>query len=133
VAERRFPPASGFAKAAYYDPVFSYVAWLEDEPEPRPTRECRGSQVVYFARVRDRRLVKIGTTADVELRQLRLRELTGFAHDLIGVIDGGKHVERVLLERFTAHHIVGEWFSDEIVPDLEALVEADRRFFGDAA
>lgn len=80
---------------------------------------------VYFARVRSRKLLKIGFTTDPRRRLGELKSETGFEHDLIGCVRGGRELERLLKRRFAGKRVLGEWFSDEILPEIERILSGE--------
>lgn len=73
---------------------------------------------VYFAEADGR--VKIGWSKKVASRVAQLQTANAVPLRLLGVIPGGRALERQLHERFAPARLSGEWF--EATPDLLAYV-----------
>lgn len=117
------------------DRTFGQVCRVIEGQEDVESPESRSGESVYFLHLEEARRVKIGTSRSPGARVKRLiseqPELRGFELNLIGTVDGGRIVERLLHERFAEHRIGGEWFSDRVLPDVRGLIEEDRRWFGE--
>lgn len=116
------------------DPVFWEVFNEKTNPQFRvePAEKWTG-EYVYFLHAPDLRRVKVGTSTRPVQRVAGVRHETGVRHlplVLIGCLNGGRHLERLMHERFAEYHVSGEWFCDEILDEARALIAADAEFFG---
>ena len=119
-----------------YWEVFNKLMPLPTEPEPLH-RERFSQRKVYFLHAPELRRVKIGYSADPQKRCERVRSEFHLPREItltvIGTLDGGPLIERLMHGRFAAHRVSGEWFEDSILPDVERLIEDELAWFGDAA
>ena len=97
----------------------------------------RTNRRVYFLHAPELRRVKIGFSTNPHVRSIKVRHDDRLPHEItlivFGSLDGGRVLERLMHERFAAHRVSGEWFDDEILPDVERLIEDELAWFGDAA
>lgn len=79
--------------------------------------------MVYFIQASDVGLVKIGYTSkdDPWSRMTTLQTASPVTLKLLGVLDGGQDLEKLLHERFKEARIKGEWFRP--VPELLDFIE----------
>lgn len=68
--------------------------------------------------------VKIGFSCDPPARLLALQTATSEALELVGVVPGGRALERELHARFASWRKQGEWFAPS--PDLDAWIASIR-------
>lgn len=114
-----------------HDPVWYAVAHPKpEEPEELPSW---GSERVYFLHFHPNRRVKIGYTKNLAKRRADIQREVGYPGVLLGCLNGGRNLERLMHQRFAEHRIRGEWFSDTIIEEAETLIRADRDFYGLAA
>lgn len=94
----------------------------ERKVSPIPLRRMAGVELIYFAAA-DRGPIKIGRTANIASRFLRLQ--TGHAKPLrlLAAMPGDAAVERELHERFADQRVHGEWFAR--CAELKALIRAN--------
>ena len=92
--------------------------------------ESPSSWRVYFLHFPELRRVKIGYSRDVTKRRRIIAQKRYGPCVLLGVLNGGRSVEKLMHERFASDRIDGEWFDDRIIEDAEALIRADRDYFG---
>lgn len=114
------------------DQVIDRIVW-KTEPGLSFVPHHRTSRCVYFIHAPALRRIKIGTTTELKrrLRDIqRQPELRAIELVLVGYIDGGDVVERLIHEKFTAHRISHEWFADVILADARELIELDSAWFG---
>lgn len=72
----------------------------------------RHRPIVYFAKVADQDLIKIGTTRNLEQRLVLLEKAIASKMELLGLIHGDYHMEHIVWEYFRLHIAKGdEWFS----------------------
>lgn len=110
-----------------------YTALDELEPRDDDDGKQRSGSYVYFAHSPTIRRVKIGLTRHDPARRVeRLRHSLPVVKDLalVGAIDGGRVVEKLVHERFAAARKGGEWFDDSILGDVAQLVREDAEWFG---
>lgn len=67
------------------------------------------SSVVYFIQAPDG-LIKIGTSTNVQARLKSLQTAHGRGIELLGVVPGGREVERSFHANWSACRVQGEWF-----------------------
>ena len=77
---------------------------------------------VYFVEAPDLGLIKIGSSGNVEQRIAALIRNGPAELTRIGVISGGPKLELELHQRFARHRVRGEWFHNDIRPDIDALI-----------
>jgi uncharacterized protein (UPF0335 family) len=77
---------------------------------------------VYFVEAPSLGLIKIGSSGNVEHRIAALVRNGPAELTRIGVICGGPKLELELHERFAQYRVRGEWFSNEIRPEVDALL-----------
>lgn len=71
---------------------------------------------VYFVHAKTARTVKIGITYDVAGRLKNLQSSCPIPLELARVIENASlETEKELHERFAAHRLHGEWFSEEVL------------------
>ena len=116
-----------------YWEVLDRVMPLPAEPEPLH-RERLTSRKVYFLHAPELRRVKIGYSADPQKRSREVRSEFRLPSEItltvVGTLDGGPLIERLMHGRFAAHRVSGEWFDDAILPDVERLIEDELAWFG---
>lgn len=78
----------------------------------------RDGSSVYFAECDGR--VKIGWSRKVASRIAQLQTGSSSAITLLGVVAGGRSLERRLHERFAACRVNGEWF--DLTPELRSYI-----------
>lgn len=81
---------------------------------------------VYFARegrLWSDALVKIGVSRDPRGRLAQLQRNHQRTLRLVGVVPGGREVERQIHERFASSRLRGEWF--RVTEELEAFISQD--------
>lgn len=94
----------------------------------------RTNRCVYFVHAPQLGRIKIGTTTNLKRRFRDLQrhpQLREVALAMLGYIDGGRSVERLIHEKFKAHRITGEWFDDAILNDARELIQLDATWFGE--
>jgi hypothetical protein len=84
-----------------------------------------GPDLVYFIHAKDTEYVKIGTTDNVERRLRAIKTSSPFELNLIGVIRGGRELEKQIHGIFQHLRIRGEWFY--LRDDLIEFVNAKAR------
>ena len=119
----------GHGVRAFADPTFDEVVWAQRDFIHKDGPNAKGNTRVYFIWSPELRRVKIGWSEKTKLRLKNLQGASGMRLQLIGTIDGGRSMEKVLHERFADYRILGEWFSAEILPDLYELIAEDREWF----
>lgn len=67
-------------------------------------------QVVYFIERPQDSKVKIGISRDVESRMAAIKASCGMDLRLLGCMNGGRTLERMLHSKFSALRVTGEWF-----------------------
>jgi hypothetical protein len=90
---------------------------------PRRTGIPIGVRVVYFALCEKRQRIKIGTTAQLDLRLPSLRSDEGAPVKLLRALPGSYRQERWVHRRFA--HLrpsITEWFT--VAPELLAFIES---------
>lgn len=83
--------------------------------------------MVYFVQTSDGP-IKIGTTTQLRIRSAALANddfAKGREIAILGVIEGGRPVEKSLHERFKGHRIEREWFHPG--PDLLDFIQAEAK------
>ena len=83
------------------------------------------AEVCYFLHAPEVGRVKIGHTNALKKRIYALRGSSPTRLELVGTVIGGSAREKNLHERFRDFRVFGEWFTDEILPQLEELVQED--------
>lgn len=81
------------------------------------------ASVVYFVRSYITGLVKIGTTVNLAARVVRLRNNHPGRLEILGVMDGGRDLERSLHHLFHGSRVDGEWFVE--TPSLVDFIRAN--------
>jgi hypothetical protein len=114
------------------DQVFDRMMWkVEPGYEFRP--HYRTDRCVYFIHAPALRRVKIGTTTALKrrLRDIqRQPELRGLELVLVGYLDGGDVVERLIHDKFREQRISHEWFDESILGEAHELIALDSAWFG---
>lgn len=85
---------------------------------------------VYFVHDHQAHLIKIGYTTNWDKRRHHIRTQAKQHGTLLGFLNGGRDLERIMHHNFAKYRDHGEWFSDEILPVVEHLIRKDREFFG---
>jgi len=76
--------------------------------------------MIYVLHARELRLVKIGyTDGAVATRVAAISHAAPCALHVVGVLDGGRAMEKRLHDYFAANRVRGEWFSDAILTVLQ--------------
>jgi T5orf172 domain len=104
-------------------PYFLYKAYLVKHDLCGERERTQKTSKVYFIHDKKSRSVKIGTSTDTPERLYSLQIGNSNSLSIIGVIDGNRKLEKELHKTFRKHHIRGEWFRDEIIVDLKALIQ----------
>ena len=112
----------GFANPTFVQTIIAMEGEIQDEET-----FTWGPSRVYFMRAGDS--IKIGVSQNVTQRVREIRTANSSDIHLIGALVGGRHLEGILHHRFRKHHIRGEWFKLDILPEVLDMVEKDRDYF----
>lgn len=77
---------------------------------------------VYFIEASSLGLIKIGSTGMVGRRVSAIQRAIPVPTALIGVVSGGTKREVELHQKYAAHRVQGEWFSEAIRPEIDLLL-----------
>jgi hypothetical protein len=91
-------------------------AWL-----PMPGRALRRGRV-YFIRAIGGGAIKIGFSAEPKNRLGAAQTYSPHKLVLVGSLEGTQALETRLHQRFAAFHLRGEWFREEILPEVLHLL-----------
>jgi hypothetical protein len=72
--------------------------------------------------LRSKHLVKIGVTENLRVRLSSYRSMAPMEFELVGHMPGDIAVEQHLHDRFSAHHLSGEWFVE--TAEMRAVFDA---------
>jgi hypothetical protein len=86
-------------------------------------------QIVYLLRSPATKLLKIGTTGNIEQRVTDLSNAQGVAIEVVSVIPGGYKLESALHKMFSVYRAKGEWFipCHKIISTFKELVETNEK------
>jgi hypothetical protein len=82
-------------------------------------------QWVYFIGLPGKGHIKIGFTSNVGARLAHFKKTLGLVMRQLLMLEGGRNLEKLLLELFHEFRIEGEWF--EPAPQLLAFIEAFKK------
>lgn len=91
-----------------------------------------GPDRVYFIHAPAINAIKIGYSKNPQKRKKALAQAGIRPLVLLGVLNGGVWLEKLMHERFAAHRRFGEWFSDEIQEEAEQFIRRDHEYYGPA-
>lgn len=125
---------SEIGRTHLYDKTFQTMCQELEPREDEADARHWGTNRVYFLHVPALGIIKIGTSVRVEARigavwpnKMPCESL------LLGEINGGRSLERIIHDKFAEHRMHGEWFADTILEQVNEMIEADREFYGIAA
>ena len=86
-----------------------------------------GAAMIYFIRASDSGNIKIGYSANPDIRRLSLQTGNEQRLELIGTIFGGKKEEKSLHSRFEHLRVNGEWYrgDDELLRYIGTVIHVD--------
>jgi hypothetical protein len=70
-----------------------------------------GDRFIYFMQNGERGPIKIGLTYNVQRRLAQAQTFNYQPITLLGFVPGNQRLETTLLNRFSPHHLLGEWFA----------------------
>ena len=93
----------------------------------------RRDRVIYFMQNGEKGPIKIGFTYDVQRRLAQAQTFNYQPITLLGYIPGDQRLETTLLNRFSPHHLLGEWFAfnDELYNLARGIFDAEYEKHGE--
>jgi len=81
---------------------------------------------VYFIENVETKRIKIGKSINVISRFSSIKTSNDCEVKLLGFVEGGHDLEKKLHDRFAASRVRGEWFTEEIEPDVMVIIGGGR-------
>jgi Meiotically up-regulated gene 113 len=113
-----------FASLSAYSRYLADIGLYENEVVKRKKEKAEKTRV-YFLHDKANRSIKIGFSSNVKERIEDLQIGNSSELVLIGTIKGGKSLEQTLHITFRKHRITGEWFNEQILPEVKALCKVN--------